>query len=190
MPAALADLLIAERSSVLGNVTGLDLVKLVPIIFPLGGQFLADPNEHNGWGAIGPYDNSNTQDLGNVGTNTNRVAGGLCFPFDVKLNRFYAWHRNNNVAVEPWGWRIGRQLKTADSNTVSRTSILDEVGDNAGVGPRDYASTENKLVDINLSANPAIPAGEVVVLGIESPTAVTTNRYVQIMSGFFEFERV
>ena len=158
-------------------------------IFPLGGQFLADPNEVNGIGNIGPYDNTNTQDLGNVGAaNLSWLAGGLSFPWPVKLKRFWTVHRINNSAVEPWGWVIFRQTKTNASATVSTTYILDEVADNAGVGPRDYGNTIIRISDETLDET--IPAGEVLGWGIAAPTAITTNRYVQILSGYFLFEKV
>lgn len=166
------------------------LNELNSIVIPLGGQFLLDPNEYNGWGILGPYDNSNTQDLGNVGAVPNRVAGGFCFPYDVKLVRFYAWHYNSSSAAEAWGWRILRQEKNDASNVVSFVNLLDEIGDNGGIGPRDYGNTTNQLTDVDLSANGAIPAGEVVVLGTEAPTAVGTNYYSRILSGYFEFHRV
>jgi len=167
-----------------------EVLKFSPIIFPLGGQFMLDPNEFNGWGVIGPYDNSNNQDLGNVGVaNPSRIAGGVVYPFDVQLKRFYAWHQNNNAAAQAWGWRIGRQQKTDAANTVTWNSILDEVGDNGGTGPRDYLNTTTQLTDLDLSASAIIPAGETIVMGVESPTAVATNYWVRIMSGYFEFQR-
>ena len=192
MPAALIDQIAAERVGVTGKVTAEDLVKLVPIVVHLGGQFLADPNEFNGWGVIGPFDDTNAQDLGNVGAAVNRVAGGYVWPFDLRLKRFYAWHRDNNTQVEPWGWRLVRQAKTDNSNTVTNVDMLREVtGVGAtGIGPRDYPNTNNQLTDVTTFADDVLPAGETLVLGIETPTADTTNRYVQVMSGFLAFERV
>jgi len=160
------------------------------IHFPLGGQFLLDPNEYNGWGILGPYDNTNSQDLGNVGAVPNRLAGGLVYPFDVKVKRLYAWHYNNNADAQAWGWKLLRQVKTPNSNTVSSVNIMAEVADNGGVGPRDYGNTRNQITDIDLSASATVPAGEIIVLGVEAPTAVTTNRYVRVMSGYLELERV
>ena len=49
------------------TLAGVPISQNRDIIFPLSGQWLLDPNEMNGWGVLGPYDNSNTQDLGNVG---------------------------------------------------------------------------------------------------------------------------
>ncbi len=158
------------------------------ICFPLGGQFLLDPNEYNGWGTIGIYDNSNTQDLGNVGANVSRIAGGLCFPYDVRIKRLFVWHYNTNGSAEAWGWRIVRQLKVAGSAEGTHVDLLAEVADNGGVGPRNYLDTLNQLTDVSMDG--LVPQGEVVVLGVEAPTAVGTNYYVRIISGFIEFERV
>ena len=190
MAAQEGDVLYTERvigaNSIPGNITAGDIAKLVPIIFPLGGQFLADPNEFNGWGIIGPYDNSNTQDLGNVGDTTpSRLAGGLVYPFDVRLKRFYAWHYNSNSAVQPWGWAILRQEKFAGSNNESSVYIVDEAASNQ---LRDYGNNQTQLTDMTLDH--VIPAGETLVLGIVAPTANTTNYYARILSGYFQFERL
>jgi len=161
----------------------------------LGGRFLLDPNEFCGWQADGVYDQTLTADLGNVGAAIARVGGGLCFPVDVKITRMYLWHYQNNAAILPWGFRIARQLKTNNSNTVSYNNIMREctgVGATA-VGPREYGSTRNHLADIDFVAqgfDSTIPAGEVVVFGVEAPTAVTTNRYIMCMSGYLSFEEV
>ena len=163
------------------------------IIQPVSGQFLLDPNEFNGWGALGFNDETVSTDLGNVGAGVSRVAGGFCFPYDVKLNKFFAHHYNNNSGAQAWGWRIITQSKQSNgSNTATNTDLLAEVADNGGTGPRDYASTANQTTDISFDASiaPVIPAGDVITLGVESPTAVTTNRYVRIVSGYLQFERV
>ncbi len=162
---------------------------------PLGGQFRLDTNnnEINGWGSVGPVDDSNTQQIGAVGDTTlSRNAGGIVFPFDVHLRRFYVWHRNNNADAQPWGWVIHRQVKTAASNTVSTTYVLDEVADNGGTGPRDYGNNTNQLADIDLTAVTAaqnIPAGEMIGLGVAAPTAGVNQRNVQIQGGYLLFER-
>ena len=168
-----------------------DYFDKAPLLFPLASQYLLDPNEFNGWGAIGVYDNVNTQDLGNVGTaNPSRIAGGICFPFDITVKRFYAWHYNSNAAAQAWGWRLGVQTKNAGSNAVSWDDIINEVGDNGGTGPRNYSNTTTQNTDIILNTPTVIPAGNVLVLGVESPTAVGTNYYVRILSGYIEAERV
>lgn len=161
------------------------------IIFPLGGEFLLDPNEFNGWGNIGPYDNRNSQDLSNVGSATiNRLAGGLSFPFDVQINRFFAWHHNNNADAEAWGWRITQQQKTDGNNVITTSDILNEVSDNGGTGPRNYSNNLTQQTDISFGTPITVPSGDVITLGVESPTAVGTNRFVRVMSGYFELRRV
>jgi len=162
------------------------------IIYPVSGQWLLDPNEQNGWGVIGPGDNTNSQDLGNVGAEINRLAGGISFPFDVRIDRFMAWHQNSNNSAQAWGWVVTRQQKTPASNARTNTVVLDEVADNAGVGPRDYLNTQNQQTDIDLSELPnnILPAGDVLNLSVAAPTAVTTNYYVRMMSGYLELTRV
>ena len=165
-----------------------DLVVGQDVVFPLGGQWLLDPNELNGWGQIGPYDDTNAQDLGNVGANPNRLSGGLCFPWDVELVRMFAWHRNSNGDVQPWGWRLIKQQKTAGSNTVVSTNIIRETGGDL----RDYDNNQNQQTDIDFTSNPerSLTAGQVLCLGVEAPTAVSSNRYVQVMSGYLHLRRV
>jgi len=192
MAASLIDKLAASRLGINGEITIQDIIQLIPIVQQFSGQFLCDPNEYNGWGPIGFVDNTNSQDLGNVGAAISRVAGGFSFPFDVRLKRFEAWHQNNNNDLQAWGWRIASQSKNANSNTVTFNDLLREcVGDGAtAVAPRNYGNTTTQRTEIPFVNSDVIPAGDVVVLGVEAPTAVTTNRYVRVMSGFFEFERV
>ena len=155
-------------------------------IFPLGGQFLLDPNEMNGWGVQGPYDDVISNDWGNVGDTTpTRLVGGLVYPFDVKIKQFYAWHRNSNAAVHAWGWILLRQTKTEDTLDQSSVFILDEVGSGS---LRDYGNNRNQLT--NISLDHTIPAGETLGLAVAAPTAVATNYYVQVMSGYFLLERI
>jgi len=163
------------------------------IIQQFSGQYLCDPNEINGWGVIGFTDNTNSQDLGNVGANNlSRIAGGLSYPFDVRIKRFHAWHQNNNGEILPWGWVMFRQQKNAASNTVTTTFMLDESFDRGTgqFGLRNYGNTTTQLTDITSFVNDVIPAGDIIGLGVGSPTAVTTNRYVRVMSGYIELERI
>lgn len=190
MTLQLTDNMIVERSGAHYQDQLLEMVKLVPIVWPLGGEILLDPNEHCGWGPRGPFDDRQTQDLGNVGANLNRNAGGLSFPFDVQLSRFRAWHRNSNADAQAWGWRIAVQQKTAASNAVTSSDILNQVSDNGGAGPNDYGNNQNQLTDVTFATPTTITAGDVLVLGVEAPTANTTNRYVQIQSGYLLLERV
>ena len=163
------------------------------IIFPLNGQFLLDPGETNGWGSVGPFDNSNTQDLGNHDAATiSRLSGGIVFPFDVNLVRLVAWHRNSNASAQAWGWVISDLQKTAGSNTQTTSYVLHETQANGNVGPRDYSNNQNQQTDIDLSgiaAGQGIPAGNVINLAVAAPTAATTNYYVQVMAGYIELER-
>ena len=169
-------------------------IKEIPITEQVGGQWLLDPNEFNGWGILGTVDNTNSQDLGDVGAaNLSRTAGGLKYPFDVQVTGLYLDTYNSNGNAEAFGWGIFKQSKTEDSNVVETTYILDEVADNAGVGPRNYGNTLNQKTEIDLSqvANPiTVNAGEVIGLGVMAPTANNTNYYVRVMAGFIQLKRV
>lgn len=161
--------------------------------FTLSGQWLLDPNEINGWGVTGPYDPTNSQDLGNVGAaNLAWTAGGVMFPFDVNLLRFRCIHRNNNAENQAWGWVLAHIAKVVGGTNAGATSyILDEVADNGGVGPRDYLATSQQLTDIDLTALPntaSVPAGNLINVAVASPTAVATNRYVQVLGGYLSWE--
>ena len=102
-------------TELLADVQALVTDRLKPadtIIVPLGGQFLLDPNEINGWGITGPTDDSNTVDLGDSNvTNLSRFAGGYCWPFAVRLKRMFAWHYNSNNNAQAWGWVVSRQAR-------------------------------------------------------------------------------
>jgi len=162
------------------------------IIFSLGSRFLLDPNEFAGWSVDGIYDQTHTSDLGNVGATATRTAGGLSFPFDVRVKRIFAWHYNSNALALGWGWRLAYQTKTGGSNSVTTTDILREcVGVGAvAVPPRNYLNTTNQNTDIDLSGSIVIPAGSVIIFGVEAPTAIATNYYVFVQSGYLEIERV
>lgn len=191
MPAQLTDLFALSRGGVHYRETLEELVKLVPILFHFGGEWLLDPNEFNAWGYRGHSDDRHTTDLGNVGANPSRAAGGIHFPWDVRVERLHVWHRNNNAGVLPWGWRMTKQQKTENSNTVTSVDMLRQVvGTGAGAtAPNDYGNNRNQETNITTFADPILPAGQVLILGVESPTAVTTNRYVQVMSGLLVFSR-
>ena len=163
-----------------------------PLWFPLAGQWLLDPNEVNGWGVVGPYDNTNTQDLGNVGATTwSSNAGGIMFPFPVKITRFKAVHQNNATAAQAWGWVLGRTTPVDDANAVQPvTFLLDEVAANEGNGPRDYSNTRWHITDVDSFDSTVIPEGDILTLAVSAPTADGTNRYVRVQSGFLLFERV
>ena len=160
----------------------------------LGNRFLLDPNEINAIGLLGPYDNTHSQDVGNVGvTSLARTAGGFEYPYDVKLKRFRMWHSNSNNAAEAWGWVIAKIEKVDDSTAaLPATYILDEVGDNGGVGPRDYGVTRTFLTDIEIPDTPEaiIPAGTMITMGVAAPTANPTNYYVNCHGGYLLFERL
>lgn len=157
----------------------------------MSGSFLLDPNEFNGWGSRGVVDEANTQDLGNVGANMARTSGGYMFPQDVVILGFKAWHYNSSSLAEAWGWRMSYGTKTADSNTQTTTNLWQEcVGTGAtAVAPRDYGNTTTRLTDEDWSANNwVLPAGSVLTMGVEAPTANATNYYVNVMSGYLLFE--
>lgn len=164
--------------------------------FDLSGQWLADPDEMNGWGATGPFDPTNTQDLGNSNAvNLHYLTGGYSRPFEIELLRMYIWHRDNNTTVEPWGWYLSHGIKVENSTAVQVTEdVLHEVNDNGGVGPRDYPNTRGYLTDLDLTTIPSskrtVPAYSVVNLSVSTPTAIATNRYVQVMTGWIEYKRV
>lgn len=163
------------------------------IIQQIGGQYLLDPNEYNGWGITGFTDDTNNQDLGNVGSNNlNRVSGGLTYPFDVRIKSFKAYHYNSNVAALPWGWFLARIARNANSNTVTTTWMLDEAFDrgNGQFNLRNYLNNRNQTTELSNFENNIVPAGEIIILGVGAPTAVTTNYYVRVSSGYLEIERV
>lgn len=154
-----------------GEVSMPNTPKFNEFTHALGGAYLLDPGEINGWGARGPVDESLTTDLGNTQTtNWSRAAGGLMFPFDVRLKRFQCFHYNSNAAAEAWGWAIARQSKaattTVGTNNRTTTVLLNEVVDNGGVGPRNYLNNVNQQTDITLDE--VIPAGEIIVLVLMS----------------------
>lgn len=162
-------------------------------LFELSGQFLLDPNEINGWGVLGPHDNTNSQDLGDVGAaSLGRTSGGLMLPDPFRVLRIKSkiYVTNNNAL--PWGLVVFQQSWTPASNAQVTTYILDEVADNGGVGPRDYGNTQNQEIDIDLSQLPnnVVQPDDTLTIGVASPTAVGTNYYVRFMAGYLEMEWV
>ena len=166
--------------------------------FSLGGQYLLDPNEVNTIGIVGPYDQTNSQDVGDA-TGANSVAdagfvytvGGVEFPFAVKILDAKFNYRINNGAARAFGFLIG-SCEFIEDSTARRPSVLhlDEVADNAGVGPRDPANTR-PFTTGKLSINSAvIPEGDIITWGVSAPTADATNRYVQVSSGYLYLERI
>lgn len=164
-----------------------------PFIQQFSGRFLLDPNEVNGFGQGGFTDETLSRDLGNADATTlTRLSGGFMFPYDIRLDKFRVWHRNNNNSAEAWGWVISKQAKTAGSNAVTTTFIVHEAQSNGNVGPRNYLNTQNQFTDLDLSglANNTLAAGEVLTIGVAAPTANTTNYYVECMSGMISANRI
>lgn len=178
------------------QVAGTLTVNHTKIIVPIGGQFRLEEaggvGEVNGWGTIGMFDDTNTQDLGDhTATTLNRLAGGMSFSYPVNFKRIYAWHRTSAAAAQPWGWVVYHQQKTDASNAETTTFILHESQENANVGTRNYGNTTTRLVDLDLSARTEaqnIPAGNVIGLAVSAPTADPGLFNVQIMGGHFELE--
>ncbi len=156
------------------------------------GQFLLDPNEFNGWGALWQNDETVTTDLWNVWAAVTWVSWGFSFPFDIQPKRLTARHRNNNAIIHAWGWRINGQIKTDNSSARTDIEILREVvwTGATGIAPRDYGNTLMQRTDVDLSSSPIIPAWAVISIWMEAPTADWTNRYVQVPSGNFVYDRV
>jgi hypothetical protein len=173
--------------------TGVEKIINLYVVQQFSGQFLLDPNEVNGWGVQGFVDNINAQDLGNLGAaNLSRVSGGFVFPFDVRIKRISAWHRNSNNSAEAWGWVVYRQQKTNASNAIVTTFMLDESFDrgNGQLNLRDYGNNQNQFSDLTSFVNDVIPAFELIGIAVGAPTANTTNYYVQVYGGMVEFERI
>ena len=211
MPFQLGDYLPLNRGGTPGNGASGDyhaetaaefLNGLDPLFFPLGGDFLLDPNEVNGWGVIGPYDQRNSQDLGdvtdlNAGTLSSNNIGGLMFPYDVKLTEVNIIHDNSNAAAQAWGWVILTSTFTFDSNTEVTTAYWNEVS--SGTGPRNYGDNVKQNTVVTEAANDSgaavlpgttIPARTMITLAVAAPTAAGTNYYVRINAGFLKFDRV
>ena len=164
------------------------------IIVPVSGQFFLDNPaggaEINGWADQGPSDNNNNFDLGNTAAYPalNRRAGGLVFPEDMELVRFYAWHRNNNADAADWAWVITRLAKTAGANAQTELSLFSQIG-----AYNAYGNNNNQLTDVAAGfTNNPIPAGEVVNLAVAVDPAFVgdTNRAVQVQAGYMEFAYV
>jgi len=169
----------------------LNLVREIPI--QISGQFLLDPNETNTWGVIGFVDQSNTFDAGNAdATSLSYNVGGLCFPFPVEVLSLTMVHRVNNSGANPFGFVLGYQTHTYGTNDSQETFIIHEVNGNGGVGPREYGDVWPRLFSEETKgmANAIIPANAEIFLGVSSPTADTTNRYVQVSGGCLLVRRV
>ena len=176
------------------NAIGASFKPLQYGYFDLSGRFLCDPNEINGWGLLGPHDNVNTQDIGNSNaTQFLWSTGGYTRPFDYELKKLYVRCRNNNSEVQAWGFVLGHSAIVANTTAALETKmVLHEVNDNGGVGPRDYGNTTPKIIEIDLSglADNTVQAYRRLTLGVSAPTAVATNRYVEIADGFIEYKRI
>lgn len=171
---------------------GAEIKTLHDVWLPIGGKFGIQDNEINAYGRLSWIDNTNTQDLGNSGVTTlNRNAGGWVLPFDIKLKKMTVFHRNDNADAEAWGWVIASQSKVPASNTVTSTIILNETTDNGGVGFRNYTNIQNQQTILDLSglANNTITADDLLILGVDCPSA-GTSRNVEIFGGYILAERV
>lgn len=56
--------------------------------------------------------------------------------------------------------------------------------------PHDYQNTTNQQTSLDLSATEIVPAGTIIGIGVEAPTATDVNQYVNIGAGYISYERV
>ena len=201
MPAAFIDKLIASRVGILGEITVEEIVKRVPIIKELGGQFLHDPGEVNGYGVLGIIDPTHTQDWGdvtalNAGTISPISMGGFSFPFDVRLKRFYCiWDSNSSAdeTITAHGWVILQQTRLAVPNSLvdddARTTAVMLNQCDPFVYPEGM--TRTRVADITTFTNDVVPAGSQIGIAIGADTDTTTaQKYSRIHTGYLEFERL
>ena len=95
-------------------------------VFAMSGQYLFDPNERNTWGALGPYDLSNTQDIGNSGAATFiHTVGGLSAHADQQgMVDWYRSFENSPPALLVHGERKAMDaLSTRLKNECNATAI-------------------------------------------------------------------
>jgi len=161
----------------------------------LGGEFLIDPGEINGWGVRGRLDDRHTNDLGNAGaTNLATSTGGVVLPYDVRVKRLLVHHTNSNAnAAISWAWVLAKQTWSGGSATRTTTYVLDQVTATGAAGYNNYATTIRQLTDIDLSGNAenVVPAGDMLTLGVAgASTTPSTNYYVRCHAGFIELERI
>ena len=159
------------------------------ILIPVSGQFAAQNNEVNGWGQLGPFDNTNSQDFGNYASYTtlnNLQVGGLRFPFDVRFVELDIIHRNNAGATDEWKWLIYTQEKTPGSTTRVTQLIYDGALNNYG----NNEPQQTQIVAADLIDPPndtVLTAGHFWSLAVGTPTQAA-NRNIQCYGGWILFE--
>lgn len=161
--------------------------------FHFSGQFLCDPNEINAWGVTGFVDTTNSQDVANSqATQRLWTAGGPKWPYPIQLLEFHAVFRENNAGVEAWGWALAKKPFLENSTAAAGATIINEVIDNGGVGPRDYGNTRPHSDTLDLSQLPEsiLLPNEMLNVGVDTPTAETNNRYIQTYSAYIRYHRV
>ncbi len=181
------------------------------IRIPLGCRWNIDnqANDLSGWGPLGPY-YSTTTDLGSItSTNLARTAGGFELDVDVKINRiFLDFYQNDaTMGVNNWGWLISRFNRARPGNTVNSTtfmydertlgvqSAIDSAWAGANGDLRQYNSTQNQYMDLDLTgvdeAARTVPALDTINIAVfHNGTADANNRYIQGQAGFILAERV
>lgn len=160
------------------------------IHIPIAGQWAAQNNEVNGWGIIGIYNNTNSQDYGDYSAGTaginNAQIGGISFDFPVRFRKFNAIHRNNSALTNPWGWEIYSQEKTPASLTRVTTPLYDERASLRDYGNNQYQETT--ILGSQLTSN-VLAAGHILTLAVATPSQ-TASRNIQLYTGYMLFERL
>jgi len=168
---------------------------------PLAGQFLLDPGEYNAYGLLGFTDNTNNQDLANVGEGVGVAVGGIVVPYDCEIVSLFVRYRVSNADSLPWGWRIGTvNTKSTIVNGVysEQEDLFNQVAaasiPNSGIVLNDPPSTESEILErevSELSAEPwIVKKNHMIHFGVEAPTALTANRFVQISGGYLLLKRL
>ena len=68
--------------------------------------------------------------------------------------------------------------------------IIDEVGDNDGVPPRNYLDTLPQQTKIQLAEPYLVPADDVVTLGVSAVADASPGKNVRCHAGYFHLSRV
>lgn len=158
-----------------------------PMVQAIGGTFILDPGELNSWGQFGFGDETGNVDLGNVGATTlPQTAGGFTFPFDVLFDAIQLDYRENATDVaDEWGFFLAHGTPPLDGSAIPITYLLDDLGDG---NSRLANDTQVRRFDFSPAGATVIPAGDLIVLGVQGGAALdqASNRRVEIPRGWFQ----
>jgi len=167
-------------------------------LYPLAGNFRLVGGQTNAMGEFGWGDANHTRNVGAAGafgapvaqaTISQYLAGGYIAHRRMQLKSWRITYRQNNVDQTEYGFLMFKQTVTDGLNDATGTALWDDVENSINrarpIANRQYVAN----MDTGFPAVVVEP-GEEISFATRVTTGGGTNRVMNLMSGYMEFDYV